>query len=202
MPIYFLRKKPDNKNIHLIIIAINNITKNILSYLLANPQETEAPLPETPAEDPNPNTSETPPEELVPITPNEIHFVDTQLGAVYHRNFAYHKTVERNDTSYYRCAQKRTFNCRANIKILASGSIVRNRFNHNHDPKKRKASTALSKKKLVYNGFGFHKHFENKRKTHWRCICNKSTQCTVRLHTDNLGNIQFIRGVHNHEPFT
>lgn len=131
----------------------------------------------------------------------DIQFRDTQLGAVHYNDYTYHKTGESKGISYYRCAQKRTADCRANIKVLSDGHIARNRIKHNHQPKKSMKSTSiLANKKLIFNGYGFHKHFVNKRKTHWRCTNIKLTKCNVRLHTDNLGNIQFIRGVHNHEP--
>lgn len=132
---------------------------------------------------------------------SDIQFRDTQLGAVHYNDFTYHKTGESKGIVYYRCAKKRLFNCRANIKVSANGTIVCNRFNHNHAPKKQlKPLSILANKKLIFNGYGFHKHFENKRKTHWRCTNIKLTQCNVRLHTDNFGNIQVIRGVHNHKP--
>lgn len=161
----------------------------------------------TPAPEPTPESSasneETSPSQFHAqrqrTASNKVQLIDTQTCAVHHNGFAYHRTGRRKGIAYYRCAEKRKYKCCATIRTLADGKMVANRHSHNHAPKPQKTPSILNKKKLVYNGYIFHKHFENSQKTHWRCIQSQHKQCTVRLHTDNFGNIKYIRGVHNHD---
>lgn len=130
----------------------------------------------------------------------EYQSIDKQFGKILHNGHFYHKCgVSRGAMTYFRCSQTRTFSCKATLKVDKSGTITDNGVAHNHEPKAPTAANSLARKKLIYNGNSFYRHSETGRKIHWRCSSFRLTQCMVRLHTDNSGNMQLIRGKHNHE---
>lgn len=129
----------------------------------------------------------------------QYHDIDMQFGTINYKNYIFHKCgVVRNNIAYYRCASKRKFGCKATIKVDKNEMITANDVPHNHVPKIPNPISSFVRKKLIYGGNSFYKHTETERKTHWRCSSFRLTQCIVRLHTDNSGNIQLIRGTHNH----
>lgn len=128
--------------------------------------------------------------------------IDKQFGKILHNGHFYHKCgVSRGAITYYRCARTRAFSCKATLKVNKCGQITDNGVPHNHEPKTPMAANnkSMARTKLIYNENSFYRHSETGRKIHWRCSSFRLTQCIVRLHTDNSGHIQLIRGKHNHE---
>lgn len=126
--------------------------------------------------------------------------IDNRFGKILHDGHFYHKCgVSRGPITYYRCSQTRMFSCKSTLKVSDSGSITHNAIAHNHEPKTQTTVNRMARKKLIYDRNSFYKHSETGRKIHWRCSSFRLTQCMVRLHTDNSGNMQLIRGKHNHD---
>lgn len=111
--------------------------------------------------------------------------------------------MERNNSIYYRCSQRRKYNCKATLQTKPNGTIKTNIKLHNHPPEKLKSTeNSLMRTKIIYDGYAFYRHAQTAYKIHWRCTKHQVLQCTVRLHTDINGKIQNIRGIHNHKRET
>lgn len=135
-----------------------------------------------------------------PLKDVKYESIDKKFGKILHNGHSYHKCgVSRGAITYYRCAQTRSFSCKATLKVDTSGTITDNGVVHNHEPKTPAAANSLARKKLINNGNSFYRHSETGIKIHWRCSSFRLTQCMVRLHTDYSGNMLLIRGKHNHE---
>lgn len=157
------------------------------------------------------------------VNPSDrLHIKDINSGGLVHDGYPFHKSgVLKNGIAYYRCAQKRRYRCPATININVDGTIKTNKLKHNHPPRKTKVSLFAGQtfnyskwpmkfkvtnciilgKKIEYNGCIFYKHSEAVNKIHWRCY-QSALQCPVRLHTDAVGTILYVRAEHNHTTCT
>lgn len=130
----------------------------------------------------------------------EYRDIDQQYGKIFHDGYTYHRCgMQRNNSIYYRCSQRRKYDCRASLQTKPNG-IINTANGHNHPVEMQNINEGpLKRTKIIYDGYAFYRHVRTANKIHWRCIKYNLLQCTVRLHTDTNGKIQNIRGTHNHE---